>query len=81
MIREPFLNETETFQIDQLTVENRLDRVQLYGSVEITYDQAGLERASALKALVDSLVMKLSSEQLPEKVVVDDLPTVKNPFI
>lgn len=80
MIREPFRNEEETFQIDQLTVENRLDRVQIYGSVEITRDKIGLERAKELKALINSVVAALLSEDLPDAVTVEEPGIVKNPF-
>jgi hypothetical protein len=80
MIKKPFQNEEETFQVDQLTVENRLDRVQLYGSVELTRDKTGLERAKSLKELFDRVVDVLSSEKLPEKVTVEEPETVKNPF-
>ena len=78
---KPFQNETETFQIDQLTVENRLDRVQLYGSIEITRDKKGLESASKLKSLLDEVVQTLSAEELPDEVVVAQKNTIANPFL
>ena len=78
---KPFQNETETFQIDQLTVENRLDRVQLYGSIEITRDKKGLESASKLKSLLDNIVQTLSAEELPDEVVVAQKNTIANPFL
>jgi hypothetical protein len=78
---KPFQNETETFQIDQLTVENRLDRVQLYGSIEITRDNKGLESARKLKSLLDNIVQTLSAEELPDEVVVAQKNTIANPFL
>ena len=78
---KPFQNETETFQIDQLTVENRLDRVQLYGSIEITRDKKGLESAHKLKSLLDNIVQTLSAEELPDEVVVAQKNTIANPFL
>ena len=78
---KPFQNETETFQIDQLTVENRLDRVQLYGSIEITRDKKGLESARKLKSLLDNIVQTLSAEELPDEVVVAQKNTIANPFL
>ncbi len=80
MIQHPYQNEEETFQIDQLTVENRLDRIQIYGSIELTKDKAGLKRAMDLKALLDQVVEVLSSEDLPEAVTVEEPQTVENPF-
>lgn len=80
MIQHPYKNEEETFQIDQLTIENRMDRIQFYGSVELTRDKVGLERARCLKMLLDQVVEALSSENLPETVTVEKPETVKNPF-
>ena len=72
-----FQNESEVMIIKgenhDLNIENRLDRVSLYGSVDITHDQAGLEQALRLKGVVDGMVAALSEEQgrgmLPAKVV------------
>ena len=80
MNSEPFESEEETIQIDQLTVENRVDRVQIYGSVEITRDKIGLKRAVALKELIDSVVARLSSEDIPDTVTIDEPDIIDNPF-
>ena len=72
-----FQNESEVMiikgQNHDLNIENRLDRVSLYGSVDITHDQAGLAQALKLKVVLDGMVSVLSEEQrqgvLPEKVV------------
>ncbi|WP_228288072.1 hypothetical protein [Thiothrix subterranea] len=71
-----FQNESEVMIIKgenhDLNIENRLDRVSLYGSVDITHDRAGLEQALRLKGVVDGMVAVLSEEQekggLPDKV-------------
>ncbi|WML92514.1 hypothetical protein RCF98_17555 (plasmid) [Thiothrix lacustris] len=56
-----------------LNIESRLDRVSLYGSVDITRDQEGLAQALRLKVVVDGMVSALSEEQgrgvLIDKVV------------
>jgi hypothetical protein len=80
MIKNPFQNEEETFKIDQLTVENRLDRVQIYGSVDITRDKIGLGRVKELQVLINSVVAALSSEDLPDTVTVEEPTIIKNPF-
>jgi hypothetical protein len=77
----PYQNEEETFNIDDLTIENRLDRVQIYGSVEITRDKAGLEMARELKTLIDSVVAALESEELPSAISVEPPDTTDNPFL
>jgi len=62
-----FKNESEVMILKgenhDLNIENRLDRVSLYGSVDITRDQAGLEQALRLKGVVDGMVSALSEEQ------------------
>src|SRR3982074_444499 len=47
---KPFKNEEESLIIDDLTIENRLDRVSLYGSVQLTRDKTGLQQARQLQA-------------------------------
>lgn len=79
-----FKNEAETQTLHGLTLENRLDRVSLYGSLDITHDAAGLGLALQLKALLDGVVAVLSTEQasgaLPEKISLKASETVANPF-
>jgi hypothetical protein len=80
MIENLFQNETEAFTIDQLDIENRVDRIQFGGSLEITRDKVGLERARLLKELVDRVVDALEAEDLPDAVTVEESGTVSNPF-
>ena len=42
---DPFANESEALQVDELTIENRTDRVSIYGSIDITRDRRGQEMA------------------------------------
>jgi hypothetical protein len=78
---DPFANESETLQIDDLTVENRTDRVSLYGSLAITRDKPGLEAARTLAALFQAIVAKLAAEDLPDRLPPPkNVDTVKNPF-
>lgn len=76
----PFQNESECLQINGLTIENRLDRVSLYGSLDITRDKEGLEKVVKLKEIVDSVVAAMTDVELPDKVEVEQPDTVKNPF-
>lgn len=68
--------ETDSFLIDNLTVENRLDRISLHGSVEITKDIEGLEHALKLKRVIDASIEALKRDkQLPERIQANtDLP-------
>lgn len=76
----PFENEAESLQIDELTIENRLDRIAIYGNTEITRDKRGLERARQLQRLLDDTVRALEAEDLPETVETIPPDKVPNPF-
>jgi hypothetical protein len=78
----PFENESESLGIGDLTVENRTDRISIYGSIDLTRDKAGLEHAQMLKAVLDKVVQVLESERdLPDKIAPPDTPEeVANPF-
>jgi hypothetical protein len=78
---DPFANESQSLQIDDLTVENRTDRVSIYGSIEITRDMRGLELAQTIKHLLDSIVARLAQEDLPESIPPpQNIDVIKNPF-
>ena len=78
----PFANESESLGIGDLTIENRTDRISIYGSIDLTRDKAGLEHARMLKAVLDKVVQALESEKnLPDKIAPPDTPDeVANPF-
>ncbi|UJS25291.1 hypothetical protein [Thiothrix winogradskyi] len=79
-----FKNEAETHLLQGLNIENRLDRVSLHGSLDLTHDAAGLALALKLKALLDGVVEVLSREQasgvLLEKISLQASDEVANPF-
>lgn len=78
---DPFANEEDNILIDQLNIENRLDRISLHGAVDITKDQQGLEYAFALKRQIDTVVEYLKKQALPEKISVENVAKkVDNPF-
>lgn len=77
---KPFKDEATSLTLDQMTVESRLDRIELYGSLHITRDQAGLHLARELKALLDAAVAALEKEELPEHVATKPADRVANPF-
>lgn len=76
----PFANEKDSLALDDLTIENRSDRIEIYGSLEITKDQAGLRFARELKRVIDLTIEALESEKLPERLPSPDIERVKNPF-
>jgi hypothetical protein len=78
----PFANETESLAIAGLTIENRTDRVAIYGQIHLTRDKAGLADARALKIILDDVVRALEGQRnLPDKVILANAPrAAKNPF-
>jgi hypothetical protein len=79
-IINPFRNESECLQIGDLTVENRIDRISLYGSIDITRDKEGLAVARQMKEILDLTLAELDKEELPERIALAPLETVDNPF-
>jgi hypothetical protein len=78
---KPFDNEEESVTIGDLSIENRLDRVELYGSLQITKDKTGLRLAQELRQLLDAAVKSLQAQKdLPEHVSITPPDKVKNPF-
>jgi hypothetical protein len=76
----PYLNESECLQVGDLTIENRLDRIAIFGSLDLTLDQEGLAAARVLKKIIDQTVAVLERADLPEHVAVAEADTVENPF-
>jgi hypothetical protein len=76
----PFQNESESFQLDDLTIENRFDRIALYCSLQITRDKVGLKLAQDLNAFLDAAVSVLQAQKLPDHVPIAPTDKVKNPF-
>lgn len=81
----PYANEADVLQVGELSLENRLDRIVVFGSLEITRDLGGLQVATALCDQLAAVVATLRAEQadgrLPHKVAgpaPDEL--VPNPF-
>jgi hypothetical protein len=78
---KPYQNEAESLAIDDLTIENRTDRISVYGSIELTRDKAGLQHAKDLKAVLDAVVAALEGDRnLPDHIPVKPAEKIKNPF-
>ncbi len=79
---KPYENGTESHAIHDLTLENDLDCVNLYGNLQLTKDQAGLAAAKALQALLNDVVKTLEAEvNLPEKIQRAEADEIENPFL
>jgi hypothetical protein len=77
---QPFKNESDTFQIGDLTIKNRLDRLSIFGSLDLTLDKEGLTSARELKTLLDRAIAEMEQTDLPDRVAIAAPETVKNPF-
>lgn len=81
---KPYANESEVVQIEGLTLENRIDRISIYGEIDITRDKQGLKAAKELKAVIDASLKVLEADQvkgeLPDAVSVGKTVRVDNPF-
>ncbi|MGA9699539.1 MULTISPECIES: hypothetical protein [Acinetobacter] len=79
---KPFENGSESHAIHDLTLENQEDCVSIYGNLQLTKDQAGLQAAKALQAFLNAVVSALENEDnLPEKIDRQDEQEIENPFL
>jgi hypothetical protein len=79
---KPFVNGNESHAIHDLTLENQEDCVSIYGNLQLTKDQTGLEAAKALQNYVNAVVIALENEpNLPEKIDRQDQQEIENPFL
>ncbi|SDB20658.1 hypothetical protein SAMN02927895_00815 [Belnapia rosea] len=79
----PFVDEAASTCIGSLTVENRTDRISLYGSLDLMRDRTGLADARRLQKLLEAVIETLQSEgdHLPSSNVGNaSTETVRNPF-
>jgi hypothetical protein len=77
-----FADAGQAVSLGGLTIENRMNRVLLYGSLDLTHDRQGLARARELKALLERIVQaRKDAQDLPETLLPPEPPTeVANPF-
>lgn len=64
----PFANESDSFQIGDLTIENHSDKVSIYGSIDITRDRRGYVAVLNLAQLLIAIFVKLAVKDLPESI-------------
>lgn len=64
----PFENESDVLLLGDLTLENRIDRISLYGSIDLTLDQAGMRDAETLLGILTDAVAKMNKHPLPANI-------------
>lgn len=75
-----FADESSTFSIGNLNVENRLDRVSLFGDLDLTLDVGGLQQARALQTLLTHVIGEMEARTLPDVLPAAPVVKVSNPF-
>lgn len=71
VLANPFQNEADVVILDDLMIENRVDRVVIYGSCLITFDKVGLARAQMLYENLRSIIACMDNADLPDNVSVE----------
>jgi len=81
---KPFADESVSLQIGDLTIENRLVCVSVYGSIDLTLDKVGLAQVRQLKIVLDAVAAELEVKEragvLPEEIEIEKPELVDNPF-
>lgn len=61
-------------------IENRLDRISIYGSIDLWKDKTGLKSARELIHLLDKVITELEKSDLSEKIEIVAADKVPCPF-
>jgi hypothetical protein len=79
---KPFENESDSLAVSNLTIENRTDRIEIYGTLHVMRDKSGLANARTLKSVIDEIVKALEEDSALPDQVSPPKPTkiIKNPF-
>jgi hypothetical protein len=76
-----FENETDVLSVGGMSIENRLDRISIYGSLDITKDKSGLTDALVLKRVIDAAIDEMKRDKnLPDTIQTLKPEEISNPF-
>ncbi|WP_419952728.1 hypothetical protein [Methylobacterium sp.] len=78
----PFADDATVETIGGLSVENGTLAIALHGSLDLSRDKAGLERARRLRTIAEEIVAVLETADLPDEVArtASNTRKVENPF-
>lgn len=77
-----FENDTQSHAIHDLTLENGLDRINIFGNLQVTQDKQGLAAAKALQLALNDIVQQLEQiKDLPDQIQLNELNEIENPFL
>ncbi|MHC2001405.1 hypothetical protein ACYQR9_13265 [Methylobacterium sp. CM6241] len=78
----PFADDATVETIGGLSVENGTLAIALHGSLDLSRDKVGLERARRLRTIAEEIVAVLETADLPDEVTrtASNTRKVENPF-
>jgi len=81
---KPFENDSEAVSLGEMNIENGTRAVALHGSLDITRDKAGLDKARALQDRLAEIVSALEADpDLPDTIAPgapSGITRVRNPL-
>ncbi|MGI4954092.1 MAG: hypothetical protein ACRYGM_19995 [Janthinobacterium lividum] len=79
---KPFADDSAATSVGDLRLENGRDRIAVYGSLDLTRDQAGLALAREMHQVLESIIQVMEADKaLPASIPAAKPPgTVRNPF-
>jgi len=81
---EPYKDESTSIQLGNLTIENRLDRVEIYGKITLACDQNGYQEMIYLYSLSNTILSALDkchkAGTLPKEIEIEKTVIKENPF-
>lgn len=63
---EPFANDSQSMQIGELVIENQLEKVIIYGDIDVYFNKEGYKQAKQLHELTGKIVEALEKD--PERI-------------
>ena len=79
---KPFADDSAVTSVGDMRMENGRDRIAVYGSLDLSRDQAGLALAREMQRLLEEVIQVLEADaNLPTAVAPPKRPgKVPNPF-
>lgn len=79
---KPFADDSAATSVGDMRLENGRDRIAVYGSLDLTRDQAGLALAREMRGVLDAAIQVLEADSaLPVAISPPKRPgKVPNPF-
>ncbi|UOO90464.1 hypothetical protein LVJ82_05685 [Vitreoscilla massiliensis] len=77
-----FADDSSSYTLANLTLENNGDSVSIYGDIQIARDAQGLQQLLELQHIINQAVATLQADaQLPEQLAAAPVNEIDNPFL